>query len=86
MYPALQRNVSHFHFHKTHLKNEKWQPWSHVVTMHRIGDPWQTAVSDLSKVILCLVALKFEQSNLVVRAQQHNHSATAVLWIGFLVS
>jgi len=27
---------------------------SHVISMHRPGDPRQTAVSDLSKVILCL--------------------------------
>jgi hypothetical protein len=47
--------------------------------MHRLGDPRQTAVSDLSKVILCLVAPKFEQSTLVVRAKQHNHSAIATL-------
>jgi hypothetical protein len=47
--------------------------------MHRLGDPRQTAVRDLPKVILCLVAARFEQSTLVVRAKQTNHSAIATL-------
>jgi len=51
----------------------------HVISMHRPGDPRQTAVSDLSKVILCLVAPRFEHNALIVRAKLHNHSAIAVL-------
>jgi hypothetical protein len=43
----------------------------------RPGDLRQTAVSDLSKVILCPVALRFEHSTLVARAKLHNHSAIA---------
>jgi len=50
---------------------------SHIISMHRPDDPRQTAASDLSNVILCLVVPKFEQSTLVVRAKQHNHSAIA---------
>ncbi len=45
--------------------------------MHRPGDPRQTAVSDLLKIILCLVVLRFEHSTLVVRAKQHNPSVIA---------
>jgi hypothetical protein len=41
----------------------------HVISMHRPGDPRQTAVSDFSKVIPCLVAPKFEHSTLAVRAK-----------------
>ncbi len=40
----------------------------HVISMYHPGDPRQTAVSDWSKVILCLVALRFE-----LRAEQHDH-------------
>ncbi len=50
---------------------------SHVISTHRPDDPRQTAVSDLSKVILCPVAPRFGHSNLVVRAKLHNHSAIA---------
>ncbi len=49
---------------------------SRVISMHRPDDPRQTAVSDLSKVILCLLAPSFERSTLVVRAKQNTHSAT----------
>jgi hypothetical protein len=42
---------------------------SHVISMQRPDNLRQTAVSDLSKVILCLV----------VRAKQHNHSAIAAI-------
>jgi hypothetical protein len=45
--------------------------------MHRPGDPKQTAISDLSKGILSLVAQRFENSTLLVRAGKHNHSAIA---------
>ncbi len=45
--------------------------------MYHEGDPRQTAVSDLSKVILCPVAPRFEHSTLIVRAKQHNYSAIA---------
>jgi hypothetical protein len=50
---------------------------SHVISMDRQDCPRQTAVRDLSKVILCLMAPKCEHSTLVVRAKQHNHSAIA---------
>jgi hypothetical protein len=49
----------------------------HVVSVHRPVDPRQTAVSDLFKVIPCLVAPKFEHSILALRAKQHNQSAIA---------
>jgi hypothetical protein len=39
---------------------------SHVITMLRTDDPRETAVGDLSRVILCLVAPMFEHSTLVV--------------------
>jgi hypothetical protein len=45
--------------------------------MHRLSDPRQTAISDLSKVIICLVAPSFENNTLAVRAKQHNHSFIA---------
>jgi hypothetical protein len=50
---------------------------SHVISIYRPGDPRQTAVGDLSEVILCLVAPRFEHSTLVVRAKQHHHSPIA---------
>jgi hypothetical protein len=50
---------------------------SHVISMHRPGDPRQTVVSNVSKVILCLLAPRFEHSTLLVRAKQHNRSAIA---------
>jgi len=50
---------------------------SHVMSMHRLGGPKQTAHSGLPEVILCLVALRFEYGTLVVRAKQDNHSAIA---------
>jgi hypothetical protein len=59
------------------LTNHKGQCMSNAIGMHRPGDPRQTAVSDLSKVILCLVAPSFEHSTLVVSAKQHNHSFIA---------
>ncbi len=49
---------------------------SHIISMHRLDDSRQTAVSDLSKVILCLVAPRFKHSTVVIRAKQHNHSIT----------
>jgi hypothetical protein len=42
---------------------------------YQMGDPRQTAVSDLSRVILCLVVLRFEHSTLWVYVEQLNHSA-----------
>ncbi len=45
---------------------------SHVITTHRPGDPRQTGTYDLSKVILCLVALRFEHNTLVVGGKQRN--------------
>jgi hypothetical protein len=50
---------------------------SHVISMPRRGHSRRTAVSDLSKGIPCLVAPRFEHSNLIVRAKQHNRSAVA---------
>jgi hypothetical protein len=49
---------------------------SHV---HHPVDPRQTAVSDLFKVILCLMAPRFEHSTLVVCAKQRKHSPIAAL-------
>jgi hypothetical protein len=43
---------------------------SHVISMHRLDDQRQTAVSDLSEVIVCLVAPRFEHTTFVVRAKQ----------------
>ncbi len=50
---------------------------SHIIIMHRPADPRQTVVSDLSNVILWLVAPRFEHSTLLVRAKQYKHSAIA---------
>jgi hypothetical protein len=47
--------------------------------MHRPVDSRQTAFSDLSKVIPCLVAAKFEHSTLEVRAKQHKLPAIAAI-------
>ncbi len=51
----------------------------HVISMHRPVDSRQTAFSDLSKVIPCLVAAKFEHSTLEVRAKQHKLPAIAAI-------
>jgi len=59
------------------LTNHKDPCMSHVISMHRPDDPKQTAVSALSKVILCLVAWRFEHSTLVVHAKQYHYSAIA---------
>jgi hypothetical protein len=48
---------------------------SHVISMHRPDDSRQTAVSDLSEVILCVVASRFEHGTSVVSVKQHNYSA-----------
>jgi hypothetical protein len=48
---------------------------SHVISMHRPGDPRQTAFSDLSKAALCLRVPGMEHCTLVVHARQRNHSA-----------
>ncbi len=50
---------------------------SHIISMHRPGDPRYTAVTDLFKVIACLVAPRFEDSTVVVTARQHNQLAIA---------
>jgi hypothetical protein len=60
------------------LTNHKGRCMSHIISIHR------PAVRDLSKVILCLVAPKFEHSTLVVHAKQHNHSAIAANVLTFL--
>jgi hypothetical protein len=52
---------------------------SHVISMHRPGDPRQTAFRDLFNVILYLLTPRFEHSTLVVRAKQLNHSAIAAV-------
>jgi hypothetical protein len=44
------------------LANHKGRCMSHVISMHRSGDLGPTAVSDLSKVIPCLVASRFEHT------------------------
>jgi len=50
---------------------------SHLISMYRLGDPSQTAVSDLSKVILCLMVPTFEHTTFAVRDKQHNQSTIA---------
>ncbi len=60
------------------LTNHKGRCMSHVISMHRSGDPRQTVISDLFKVILCLVAPRFEDSTLVVHAK---HSGSKVVRI-----
>ncbi len=50
------------------LTSQKGRCMLHVISMHRLGDPRKTAISDLSKVVLCLVAPKFDHNTLVVRA------------------
>ncbi len=52
---------------------------SHVISVHRPGDPRQAAVSDLSKVTLCLMTPRFAHSTLVVRAKQHSPSAVVTI-------
>jgi len=49
--------------------------------MHCPSDPKQTAISDLSKVILCLVAPRFEHITLVIQAKEHKHLAIAAYTI-----
>jgi hypothetical protein len=68
--------LNHLTFPYT-LTNQKNQCMSHVISMHRPDDPRETAVSDSSKVILCLVVRRFEHSTLVVHAKQHYCSAIA---------
>ncbi len=77
--PAWRRVLpfNHLSFRYT-LINHKSRCLSHVISNHRPGDPRQTAVSDLPKVVLCLRASRSEHSTWLVRAKQHNHSATAV--------
>jgi hypothetical protein len=76
--PAWRRiplfNLLTFSYTPTNHSN---QCMSHVISMHRPDDPRQTAVSDLSKVILCLVPRRFEHSTLVVHAKQYHYSAIA---------
>jgi len=43
---------------------------SRVINMLRMDDPRETAVGDLSRVILCLVAPMFEHSTLVVAIEK----------------
>jgi hypothetical protein len=50
-----------------------------------MGDPRQTAVSDLSKVIPWLVVPRFEHGTLWTRVKQRNHSAMAALYIYNLI-
>ncbi len=57
------------------LTSHKGQCMSNAISMHRSSDPRQTASSDLSKIIPCLVAPRFEHSTLILRAKQHSHSA-----------
>jgi hypothetical protein len=40
-----------------------------------MGDPRETAVNDLSKVMLYLVVPRFEHGTLWTHAEQRNHSA-----------
>jgi hypothetical protein len=61
------------------LTNHKAQCMSYLISIPRPGDPRWIAISDLSKVIVYLVVLRFEHSTLVVRAKQHYHSAIAAL-------
>ncbi len=53
-----------------------------VISMHRPGKLRETAVSDFLKVILCLVAPRFERSSLVVRGDRNTHLAIATKPIG----
>jgi hypothetical protein len=57
------------------LTSHQGRCMSHVISMHRPGDARQTAVSDWPKIILCLVAPRFEYSSLVAYAKQYNPSA-----------
>jgi hypothetical protein len=59
------------------LTNHKGRCISHAINWHRPGDPRQTVVRDLSKVILCLIASRFQPSTMVVRTKQYKHSAIA---------
>jgi hypothetical protein len=68
--------LNHFSFPYT-LISHRGRYMSHVISMHRPSDPRETAVSDLSKVILFLVGPRLEHSTLVVRVKQHKHTAIA---------
>jgi hypothetical protein len=61
------------------LTNDEDRCMSNVMSMHHLGDPRQTALSNLYQIIPCLAAPKFEHSALAVRAKQHNHSAIAAI-------
>jgi hypothetical protein len=52
-----------------------------VISIHRLGDPRHTALSDLYQIIPYLVPPKFEHIALAVRAKQHNQSAIAAIKI-----
>ncbi len=56
------------------LTNHKGWCMSNAISMRCPGDLRQAFVIELSKVILCLVATRFEHSTLLVRTKQHNHS------------
>jgi hypothetical protein len=58
------------------MYNHKGCRMSHVINMHRPGGPRWIAVSDLCKIIPCLVTPRFEQTTLAVRAKQYYHSVT----------
>jgi hypothetical protein len=78
--PAWRRVPPFNHLNSTYtLTNHKGPCMSPVISMPCPGDPRQTAVSDLSKVILYLLASRFEHSSLVVCARQHNQSTIAAL-------
>jgi hypothetical protein len=49
------------------LTSHKGSCMSHVISMFRPGYQTQTVVSELSKIIVCLTAQRFEHSTLVLR-------------------
>jgi hypothetical protein len=61
------------------LTSHRGRCMSHVISMHRVGDPRQTAVKDLSRFIPCLAAPRFEHSSLVVRSEKLTHSAIGTM-------
>ncbi len=55
------------------LTNHKGRCMSHVLSMHRPGDSRQTAVSDFSKFILCLLAKRDRFKELFTNHTQDPH-------------
>ncbi len=82
--PAWRRVPPLYHLSSPYtLNTHKGRCMSHVNSVHSPGDPRQTAVTDVPKLTLSLVASRFEHRTWVVCAKQPNHSniAANIKWI-----